>query len=62
MFHFVAQDIAKVKSGLDPSLKSGLDPSLFNADDDDIVDAVNEALAMLEGEEFDDGYDEENDW
>ena len=34
----------------------------LNADDDDIVDAVNEALAMLEGGEFDDGYDEEDDW
>ena len=34
---------------------------LLNADDDDIVDAVIEALAMLEGG-FDDGYDEENDW
>ena len=34
----------------------------LNADDDDIVDAVNEALAMLEGGGFDDGYDEENDW
>ncbi|MCP4339885.1 MAG: HEAT repeat domain-containing protein [Desulfobulbaceae bacterium] len=35
---------------------------LLNSDDDDIVDAVNEALAMIEGDGFDDGYDEENDW
>lgn len=34
----------------------------LDAEDDDIVDAVTEALAMLEGDEFDDGYDEENDW
>ncbi len=31
---------------------------LLDSDDDDIVDAVHEALAMLEGDEFEDEYDE----
>ena len=31
---------------------------LLSFDDDDIVDAAHEALAMLEGDEFDDVYDE----
>jgi hypothetical protein len=35
---------------------------LMYSDDDDIVDAANEALAMLEGGEFDDVYDEKGDW
>lgn len=44
-----------------PEAVNSLAQFLF-ADDDDIVDAVHEALAMLEGGEFDDSYDEENDW
>jgi hypothetical protein len=34
---------------------------LLNSDDDDIIDAVHEALAMLEGDEFNDEYDEQDD-
>ena len=35
---------------------------LLNSDDDDIVDAAHEALAMLTEDVFDDEYDEEDDW
>lgn len=35
--------------------------ALLYADDNDIVDAANEALAMLEGGDFDDSR-EEDDW
>jgi HEAT repeat protein len=35
---------------------------LLNLDDDDIVDAAHEALAMPTEDVFDDEYDEEDDW
>ncbi len=35
---------------------------LLVSEDDDIVDAANEALTMLETDEFDDAYDEDDDW
>lgn len=35
---------------------------LLSSDDDDIVDAAHEALAMLEWTELDDAIYEEDDW
>ncbi len=41
---------------------TGVVLQLLYSDDDDIVDAVHEALGMLEGGRFDDAIDDEDDW
>lgn len=52
--------LAVINAAANIGLPEAVSPleKLQYSDDDDIVDAANEALAMLEGGEFDDVYDE----